>query len=393
MCWITFRVDLSTKYLFFCLLLALLVRMTYISVSPIGSDDVYRYMWDGKVQTHGLNPYSYTPNSDTLNYLHSPLLPASINHPDLKTLYFPFSEWIFYVCYQISGEAIWGYKLFLLISEIATIIGLFLLLKQLKLPLKFLLFYALCPLPIFQFAIDSHLDGLGLPLFIFGISAYINRKITLSLFLLSLSISIKPIGLVLLPIFLLHQKTWKNRLQVIITPALIIALQFTPYLLNSNPFDTLFTYVKHWTFNGIVFETINLYFIDNQKSRLICVLLLSILLLAVYFSKKQLFNKIYLAFLFMLLLSPVVHPWYVAWLTVLLPITCRWSGILLTGLVSLTSFTILNYKLYGIWEQSPVILIIEYIPVILFLLYELYNSNIEQNTRYDLIDKIQNTRN
>ena len=46
-----------------------------------------------------------------------------------------------------------------------------------------------------------------------------------------------------------------------------------------------------------------------------------------------------------MLLSPVVHPWYVAWVAVLLPMVRRWSGIALAAGVSLTSFTVMNYRL------------------------------------------------
>jgi alpha-1,6-mannosyltransferase len=374
MCRLIFRVELPKNYVSYCLGLALLIRLSFLTVTPIGSDDVYRYMWDGKVQTSGLNPYLYTPNSDSLNPLHSVLLPASVNHPDIKTLYFPFSEWIFSLCYQMSGETIWGYKLILLFAEIAAIIGLFLLTSRLQIPSKFILFYAFCPLSIFQFAIDSHLDGLGFPFLIFGILAYLRKKTTLASLLLGLSISIKPIGLVLLPILIIHEQQWGKRILLLVVPALTISFQFIPYLLNSNPLEALFTFAKHWTFNGVVFESLNLYFFNNQKTRLICALLFGLAFLLVSVSKKPLFDKLYLSVLLLLLFSPVVHPWYIAWLIIFLPLTQRWSGIFFVATASLTSLTVLNYKLFGVWKQEPAILIIEYLPVIVFLFFELWTS-------------------
>jgi len=292
-------------------------------------------------------------------------------------LYFPFSEWIFSLCYQMSGEAIWGYKLILLFAEIAAIIGLFLLTSRLQIPSKFILFYAFCPLSIFQFAIDSHLDGLGFPFLIFGILAYLRKKTTLASLLLGLSMSIKPIGLVLLPILIIHEQHWGKRILLLVVPALTISFQFIPYLLNSNPLEALFTFAKHWTFNGIVFESLNLYFFNNQKTRLICALLFGLILLFVSVSKKPLFDRLYLSVLLLLLFSPVVHPWYIAWLIIFLPITQRWSGILYVATASLTSLTVLNYKLFGVWKQEPMVLIIEYLPVIVFLFFELWTS---QNT-------------
>ena len=374
MCWLIFRVDPPKDYIYYCLGLALLIRLSFLTVIPIGSDDVYRYMWDGKVQTSGLNPYLYAPNSDSLNHLHSVLLPVSVNHPDIKTLYFPFSEWIFSLCYHMSGEAIWGYKLILLFAEIASIIGLILLTGRLQIPFRFVLFYALCPLSIFQFAIDSHLDGLGFPFLIFGVLAYLQRKTVLASFLLGLSMSIKPVGLVLLPILIIHEQLWKKKILLSVIPALTLSFQFIPYLLNSNPFEALFTFVKHWTFNGFVFESLNLFFFNNQKTRIICAILLGLFFLILSVSKKPLFDKLYLSVLLLLLFSPVVHPWYIAWLMIFLPITQRWSGILYVATASLTSLTILNYKLFGVWKQESTVLIIEYLPVIVFFFFELWNS-------------------
>jgi len=85
--------------------------------------------------------------------------------------------------------------------------------------------------------------------------------------LLGLSLSIKPIGLVLLPILIFHEHIWKKRILLFFIPALIISFQFIPYLWNSNPLESLFTFAKHWTFNGVVFESLNLYFFNNQKNQ------------------------------------------------------------------------------------------------------------------------------
>src|SRR4030042_416494 len=100
----------------------------------------------------------------------------------------------------MSGENVWGFKLLLLFSEIATLWGFVLLLARLHIPRKFIIMYLLCPLAIVSFAIDAHLDGLGLPLLIFSLLSYLNGKRLLSLLLLGASLSVKPVGLILLPL-------------------------------------------------------------------------------------------------------------------------------------------------------------------------------------------------
>ncbi len=369
-----FIAEPSTRVLSIAVAIALLIRLSFINLSPIGSDDVYRYMWDGRIQSHEVNPYLYAPNAPQLDSLHTPLLPAAVNHPDMKTVYFPFSQWAFYGCYQLSGESIWGYKLVLLAADFATLIGLLLLLRLLDISSKFVLLYFLCPLPIIQFALDAHIDAVGLSLLIFGLFAYFRGNKVLSYVLFALSISVKPVALLIVPIVLLREKGLWHKAQVVVVPFLVVGAQFLPYIFRSNPFEGLTRFAENWTFNGAMFESLYLYFSDNQKTRLICAILLSLSLLVLYVRKKEPLDVLYFSVLLLLVFSPVVHPWYVSWLAVLLPFARRWSGILYASFVSFTVYTIVNYKLYGNWEQSPLILALEYIPVVVLMFLELRGS-------------------
>ncbi len=180
----------------------------------------------------------------------------------------------------------------------------------------------------------------------------------------------RAVGLLLLPLLFFVGKGTKARVQVLLIPLLVVGLQFLPYLGGSLPIESLGTFAKHWTFNGVVHETLFLYFADNQRTRIVGGILLAAVVLLLSLSKRDLTDKIYLSVLFLLLFSPVVHPWYVTWLAVLLPIARRWSGIALTSTVSLTSLTVMQYKLSGVWMQHPLVLVVEYLPVIVLLYLE-----------------------
>jgi hypothetical protein len=364
----------SRRFILLAVIVSLFVQLSFLNLSPIGSDDVYRYMWDGKVQASGINPYHYFPNDTRLDTLHSSLIPASVNHPDMKSVYFPLSQWIFCACYRLSNESIWGYKLILLIAQIATIAGLFALLKKLRVLPKYVLLYALCPLPILQFGLDAHIDAAGLSLLIFGLVLYLDGKKVLSYILFALSISIKPVALLLLPLLFLQEREVREKAKVVVVPSIILAGEFLPYVFHSNPFEALFTFASHWTFNGVVFETLDLYLVNNQTSRLLCAALLIVSLLLLYRSKKGVLDKLYYSVLLLLLFSPVVHPWYVSWLTVLLPFARRWSGIVYSAAASVTAYTIVQYKLYGSWEQSALVLALEYLPVVILMVIELRDA-------------------
>ena len=199
MAWTLFRVDLRERTLYIILAATIALRLTYVAIPPIGSEDMYRYIWDGMVQSHGINPYLFAPSDDRLVSLHTSTLPAVLSFPDLKTIYFPFSEWIFSVSYLLSGEGVWGFKVMVWLAEIATIAGLVALLKHLSIPIKFALLYAVSPLPILEFAVDGYLDAIGLPLLLFAIIFLLRGKKLASPLLLGLSLSVKPVGLILLP--------------------------------------------------------------------------------------------------------------------------------------------------------------------------------------------------
>jgi hypothetical protein len=353
---------------------ALAVRLSFLLADPIGSDDAYRYLWDGRVQAAGINPYRFAPDAPQLQHLQSAALPSKVNHPHMKSLYFPLTQWFFFVAYSLSGEAIWGFKLILFLAESATLFALSLLVRRLSLGPHLVLLYALCPLPVFQFAVDAHLDALGLPFLAFGVLLYLNGKSTAALILLGLSAAVKPVSLVLLPLFFLNESGVRRRLLVLVVPAGILVLHFVPYFFSADPFEAFMQFARHWTFNGAVFETLNLYLHDNQRARLVSGIILGIALLLMYLRSRDFVQRVYYSVLLLLLFSPVVHPWYVAWLAVLLPIAGRWSGIVLAATTSFASLTVLTFIQTGLWEQSALVLVLEYLPVFLLLSLELVRS-------------------
>lgn len=363
--------NISGKTIFFLIAVGIIIRLSFINTPPIGSDDIYRYMWDGKTQNAGINPYLYKPVDEKLSSLHSDILPDKMNFKEMKTIYFPLSQWLFYTGYKLSGENFWGYKLLLLIFESMTLFALFLLLNKWNIAFKNILLYALCPLPIIQFAIDAHLDGFGLPMLLLAIYFYINEKKTLSAILLGLSFSIKPVGIIMIPVFFLLENKFTDKLKFLFIPFIAFGLQFIPYIFTTNPFEAFMIYTKNWFYNGLFFNLLNSFFHNNQTSRLICSALLTISLVPIYFSRKKWDEKIYYAMIMLMIFSPVVHPWYIAWVAIFIPITQKWSAIFFTAACSLTSFTLINYLSNGIWKDYWIVQFVEYIGLIIFICLEL----------------------
>ena len=352
-----------------------MLRFALMPIHPIGSDDYYRYIWDGKVEAHGINPYRYAPDDLALSNLHSDKLPKFVNYPEMKTIYPPLSQAIFFISYLSSNESFLGLKFYQLIFEILTVSALFLILSKLNLPLKNIFLYLLAPLPLFQLFIDAHVDGFGLSFFLFSIFFYLDKKKLLSYIFLGLSICIKPLGFILVPIYFFNEKELFDRIKSAFIPFIICVVCYLPFVFSGTPFQALIKFTENWTFNGLVFNILDSFIHDNQRTRIICSFLLLSSYMPIILSKKNLQDKIYFSVIILFIFSPIVHPWYLSWLAILLPIAPHRSGIIFIGLISLTAFTVMNYQLSGAWKEYFWVLLFEYTPVILFLFYELIYKN------------------
>jgi hypothetical protein len=86
------------------------------------------------------------------------------------------------------------------------------------------------------------------------------------------------------------------------------------------------------------------------------------------------------------LLSPVVHPWYLTWLAALLVI--RWSTTVFVflGLSNLANIVVYQYRASGQWVDQPYILLLEYVPVFVLLVLEMYRGDWLKPTIFRVAD-------
>src|SRR5437879_4276819 len=61
---------------------AVALRLGLLLTEPLLSSDIYRYVWDGKVQAAGINPYRYVPSDEALAHLRDSAIYPNINRPD-----------------------------------------------------------------------------------------------------------------------------------------------------------------------------------------------------------------------------------------------------------------------------------------------------------------------
>src|SRR5260370_1525737 len=80
--WLIVRARGARSTLIIVLVLAGIFRLSIVFAPPYLSDDIYRYVWDGRVQAAGINPYRYTPADEHLQSLRDEEVYPKINQPD-----------------------------------------------------------------------------------------------------------------------------------------------------------------------------------------------------------------------------------------------------------------------------------------------------------------------
>jgi alpha-1,6-mannosyltransferase len=141
------------------LLFAALLRMSVLFSTPYLSDDIYRYVWDGRVQAAGINPYRFVPDSPELKRLQDDRIYPRINRGDYApTIYPPVAQFIFLAASRVSESITWM-KTVMVVFETLAVWALIRLLGSLGLPAERVLIYAWNPLSIWEFAGNGHIDA------------------------------------------------------------------------------------------------------------------------------------------------------------------------------------------------------------------------------------------
>lgn len=141
--------------------LALLPRLVLLLSTPALSDDLYRYIWDGKVQAAGRDPYRHPPDAPELADLRDPLW-EPINQKAQYTPYPPAAQLVFALTYRLAPGSVKAQQVVATGADLLAIGALLLLLGRLGLPRERVLLYAWSPLPQLHFAHSAHNDALML---------------------------------------------------------------------------------------------------------------------------------------------------------------------------------------------------------------------------------------
>jgi len=238
------RVD-QKRALLIILVGAAAMRLALVFTEPTLSDDIYRYIWDGRVQAAGINPYRYVPSAPELAPLRDPAVWPQINRADYAvTIYPPVAQALFLGLTRF-GESAVVMKLGLALFEAATIAALIALLNRLAIPPARVAAYAWHPLPIWEIAGNGHVDAAMTALLVVGLLVFFKGRTLLAGVMVTLGAMIKPPAVLALPVF---WRPWNWRLPLVVLAT--IAVAYLPYLsVGSRVFGFLPGYFKEEGFS------------------------------------------------------------------------------------------------------------------------------------------------
>lgn len=344
---------------------ALVFRVVVAFGEPALSDDVYRYVWDGRVQLHGFHPYAHAPDDPALEGLRDGDW-EKINHPQLKTIYPPVAQMLFLTLAAL-GAGPFGFRLVLGLIDFAVVLALTYLLRRLRLPRDRVVLYAWNPLAVIETAGSGHVEPLGIALVVLAAAWIIDRRPGVSTLALGGAVHAKLVPLLLVPGYLR-----RYRMREVLLLALVLVGLILPYALTGPAVGAgLFAYAERWEFNSSVYGCVETLFQalhtgENLKpaigwlqgifdvswipwggvyrwawppflARVVVGLgLLAWVLRLTFKPGLDAARESFLVLAGLLVLSPTVYPWYVLWVLPFAATYLSWPWLAFAALVVLS---------------------------------------------------------
>lgn len=369
------------RELYLIISFSILFRITLIPTELSTSEDVYRYLWEGKVVAHGLNPFEHPPESPKLTHLHSKELPSEVAFKNMTAIYPPAAQYVFAISYILFGESITGMKIIYLIAEVLTVLFIVLLLRHKNIDERFVILYAWLPLPVMEYFINAHIDPVGIMFFVLFVLLFLKDKYYFSAAAFSLAVLTKMYPVVFIP--LVYRKLgWKKSFYFTFICIITAFLFYIPFIPDERGIsEALFKYVSHWSFNGSVFKIFYFFLQHNQQARLISYILFGLTILYITYRNNEFLKSIYLIWIAYIIFTPTLYPWYLGWIAAINPVFSFASVNSLLLTIGVSNFTPLSDK----WTEYWWTLLIQYVPFYCLLIYD-YLKNREN----DAVEKTEN---
>ena len=366
------------------LICAAVFRLTLLPAAPSLSDDIFRYLWDGRVQLAGINPYLHSPGDPAVEELRDAHYPH-INHKDVPTIYPPLAQ-LFFLGVSAVSHTEAAMKIALLCCEVLLAATLILLLRRSGRDPRWVLLYLWNPLAVIEIAGSGHIDPVGIALLMAAASLMLSGRRAAAALALAAAVLAKLIPLLAAPLFWRefgnHQgrdlRAWlslRGRMPLLLLPVGVLA-GYLPYSdAGAGLFEGLSAYAARWRFNDSVFslvvEGLRLAGVDadgaHSGARLFCAGAVALTCLAAPVLMADPLRVLFVVLSVFTLLSPTLHPWYLLWILPFLPFFPNPAWLCLSGLVVLSYEVLGRYLHLGVWEEQAWVRLVEFAPFYLLL--------------------------
>ncbi|WP_240486171.1 mannosyltransferase [Aquimarina atlantica] len=329
---------------------ALLFRMVFLFAIPNLSQDFYRFIWDGRMLLEGFNPYLSLPEA-WIAQGDAPIAQAQELYTGMGTLngshytnYPPVSQFCYFIAALFASKSILGsamvFRILIILADIGTFFFGRKLLQLFNLPEKRIFWYILNPFIIIELTGNLHFEAVMVFFIIWSLYLLHKGYWYWAAVVLALSVSVKLIPLLFLPLF--FQKFILNKQKSFNTSGLITGLPklmgfysivigtcfltFAPFLSGeflANFSKTITLWFQTFEFNASIYFIIRWigyqvvgWNIIETTGKILPLVVIVVLLGLTFFknnrSTPQLITGMLLGICVYYFLSTTVHPWYIA---------------------------------------------------------------------------------
>jgi alpha-1,6-mannosyltransferase len=358
----------NRRLLFTILLFAFLFRIILLFTAPTLSDDIYRYAWEGYLQTRGINPYLYAPSAPQLMPYRNEIW-HFVNNKDVTAIYPPLSQLVNALVYLIF-KSILGFKIAFMILDGMVIWGILNLLKLHSINRCNIIFYTWSPLVVVEIAGSGHSDVLVVGMILWSAVLCLSNRPLKSVPFLAGAILSKIYPLLMVPLFLrrIPYRHW-----LWLPPAVLLG--YLPYLKASQGlFSALSYYKEKWRFNGFLFEVLSRTLSSEVAVERLVLVVMGVLITLSLTKLDDLLRQLYWLTGGLLLLVPTLFPWYVVWI---IPFLCFFPNpawMLFSFSSALSYYVLIDWWSLGIWRQNDLFLALEYYPFFGLLFFSVIKS-------------------
>ncbi len=309
---------------------ALAARLALLPVAPSLSDDVYRYVWEGRVAAHGHDPWRSGPLDPALAHHRDREVHPRINHPELAAIYPPLAVAGFAAVSAVSSTVA-AMKAWVVLHDLALVLLLIAWARRRGAGAQVAIAYAWNPLVVVEYAGSGHHDPTAI-VWLVAACLWAERRPTLSALALAAGVMTKLAPLVALP-FLLRR--WPGRARAVALVAIGGGLAGYASLTRGSD-SGLGAFARVWSNNESAFAALAALAGGPLLARGIAAALLAAVVAALLVRGREAAVGTRTALQAGFLLSPVAHPWYLGWVLAFEPLrpSPPWLLLSLTAVLS-----------------------------------------------------------